>query len=95
MRLETFVISRDLKNIPYVVFEGAKKQVLTELINERYEGNNEIKLGIFFDYLNNPEATDRDLHECEREYLDYICSLEEEKSNDKKKIKKRKKGVNY
>ena len=96
MRLETFIISSDLKNIYYVGEKNAraKKQILTELINNRHEGNNEIILGIYFDYLNNPEATIEDLNECDREYLDYMCSLEEEKSNDKKKVKKRKKRVN-
>ena len=93
MRLETFIISSDLKNIYYVGEKNAraKKQILTELINNRHEGNNEIILGIYFDYLNNPEATIEDLNECDREYLDYMCSLEEVKLSDKKKVKIRKK----
>ena len=94
MRVERIAILIDLESIHKSVYAGAKKQILTELINERYEGNNEIILGIYFDYLNNPEATIEDLSKCDREYLDYMCSLEEEKSNDKKKVKKRKKRVN-
>ena len=64
-----------------------KKQVLIELISNRYEDNNEIKLGVYFDYLNNPEATNEDLDKCDKEYLDYMCSLEEAKLSNKKKVK--------
>ena len=93
--LEKIAISRDLENIHNcVAAEEKKQQALTKLINNRHEGNNEIKLGIYFDYLNNPEATIEDLNKCDREYLDYMCSLEEEKSSNKKKVKIRKKRVN-
>ena len=92
--LEKIAISRDLENIHNCVAAEKKQQALTKLINNRHEGNNEIKMGIYFDYLNNPEATIEDLNKCDREYLDYMCSLEEEKSSNKKKVKIRKKRVN-
>ncbi len=92
--LEKIAISRDLENIHGSVCASAKEQVLTELINNRYENNNEIKLRIYYDYLSNPCTTSEDLNKCDREYLDYMCSLEEEKSSNKKKVKIRKKRVN-
>ena len=85
--LEIIIILRDLASIHNCVDTEEKKQVLIELISNRYEDNNEIKLGVYFDYLNNPEATNEDLDKCDKEYLDYMCSLEEAKLSNKKKIK--------
>lgn len=85
--LEINIILRDLASIHNCVDTEEKKQVLIELISNRYEDNNEIKLGVYFDYLNNPEATNEDLDKCDKEYLDYMCSLEEAKLSNKKKIK--------
>ena len=85
--LEINIILRDLASIHNCVDTEEKKQVLIELISNRYEDNNEIKLGVYFDYLNNPEATNEDLDKCDKEYLDYMCSLEEEKLSNKKKVK--------
>ena len=85
--LEINIILRDLASIHNCVDTEEKKQVLIELISNRYEDNNEIKLGVYFDYLNNPEATNEDLDKCDKEYLDYMCSLEEVKLSNKKKIK--------
>ena len=92
--LEINIILRDLASIHNCVDTEEKKQVLIELISNRYEDNNEIKLGVYFDYLNNPEATNEDLDKCDKEYLDYMCSLEEVKLSDKKKVKIRKKEIN-
>ena len=89
--LEINIILRNLASIHNCVDVEEKKQVLTDLISNRYEDNNEIKLGVYFDYLNNPEATNKDLDKCDREYLDYMCSLEEVKSSNNKKEKKIKK----
>lgn len=85
--LEKRAISRDLENIHNCVDTEDKKQVLIELISNRYEDNNEVKLGVYFVYLNNPEATNEDLDKCDKEYLDYMCSLEEAKLSNKKKVK--------
>lgn len=85
--LEINIILRNLASIHNCVDTEEKKQVLIELISNRYEDNNEIKLGVYFDYLNNPEATNEDLDKCDKEYLDYMCSLEEEKLSNKKKVK--------
>lgn len=85
--LEINIILRNLASIHNCVDTEEKKQVLIELISNRYEDNNEIKLGVYFDYLNNPEATNEDLDKCDKEYLDYMCSLEEAKLSNKKKIK--------
>ena len=85
--LEINIILRDLASIHNCVDTEEKKQVLIELISNRYEDNNEIKLGVYFDYLNNSEATNEDLDKCDKEYLDYMCSLEEAKLSNKKKIK--------
>lgn len=85
--LEINIILRDLASIHNCVDTEEKKQVLIELISNRYEDNNEIKLGVYFDYLNNPEATNEDLDKCDKEYLDYMCSLEEAKLSNKKKVK--------
>lgn len=92
--LEINIILRDLASMHNCVDTEAKKQVLIELISNRYEDNNEVKLGVYFDYLNNPEATNEDLDKCDKEYLDYMCSLEEVKLSDKKKVKIRKKEIN-
>lgn len=85
--LEINIILRDLASIHNCVDTEEKKQVLIELISNRYEDNNEVKLGVYFDYLNNPEATNEDLDKCDKEYLDYMCSLEEAKLSNKKKVK--------
>lgn len=85
--LEINIILRDLASIHNCVDIEDKKQVLIELISNRYEDNNEVKLGVYFDYLNNPEATNEDLDKCDKEYLDYMCSLEEAKLSNKKKVK--------
>ncbi len=85
--LEINIILRDLASIHNCVDIEEKKQVLIELISNRYEDNNEVKLGVYFDYLNNPEATNEDLDKCDKEYLDYMCSLEEAKLSNKKKVK--------
>lgn len=85
--LEINIILRNLASIHNCVDAEEKKQVLIELISNRYEDNNEVKLGVYFDYLNNPEATNEDLDKCDKEYLDYMCSLEEAKLSNKKKIK--------
>lgn len=85
--LEINIILRDLASIHNCVDTEEKKQVLIEIISNRYEDNNEIKLGVYFDYLNNPEVTNEDLDKCDKEYLDYMCSLEEAKLSNKKKIK--------
>ena len=85
--LEINIILRDLASIHNCVDTEEKKQVLKELISNRYEDNNEVKLGVYFDYLNNSEATSKDLNKCDREYLDYMCSLEEAKLSNKKKVK--------
>ena len=85
--LEINIILRNLASIHNCVDTEEKKHVLIELISNRYEDNNEIKLGVYFDYLNNPEATNEDLDKCDKEYLDYMCSLEEAKLSNKKKIK--------
>ena len=85
--LEINIILRNLASIHNCVDAEEKKQVLIELISNRYEDNNEVKLGVYFDYLNNPEATNEDLDKCDKEYLDYMCSLEEVKLSNKKKIK--------
>lgn len=85
--LEINIILRDLASIHNCVDTEDKKQVLIELISNRYEDNNEVKLGVYFDYLNNSETTSEDLKECDKEYLDYMCSLEEAKLSNKKKIK--------
>lgn len=85
--LEINIILRDLASIHNCVDAEEKKQVLIELISNRYEDNNEVKLGVYFDYLNNPEATNEDLDKCDKEYLDYMCSLEEAKLSNKKKVK--------
>ncbi len=85
--LEINIILRDLASIHNCVDTEDKKQVLIELISNRYEDNNEVKLGVYFDYLNNPEATNEDLDKCDKEYLDYMCSLEEAKLSNKKKVK--------
>lgn len=85
--IEINIILRDLASIHNCVDTEEKKQVLIELISNRYEDNNEIKLGVYFDYLNNPEATNEDLDKCDKEYLDYMCSLEEAKLSNKKKVK--------
>ena len=92
--LEINIILRDLASMHNCVDTEEKKQVLIELISNRYEDNNEVKLGVYFDYLNNPEATNEDLDKCDKEYLDYMCSLEEVKLSDKKKVKIRKKEIN-
>lgn len=85
--LEINIILRDLASIHNCVDIEDKKQVLIELISNRYEDNNEVKLGVYFDYLNNPEATNEDLDKCDKEYLDYMCSLEDAKLSNKKKVK--------
>lgn len=85
--LEINIILRNLASIHNCVDAEEKKQVLIELISNRYEDNNEVKLGVYFDYLNNPEATNEDLDKCDKEYLDYMCSLEEAKLSNKKKVK--------
>lgn len=85
--LEINIILRDLASIHNCVDAEENKQVLIELISNRYEDNNEVKLGVYFDYLNNPEATNEDLDKCDKEYLDYMCSLEEAKLSNKKKVK--------
>lgn len=85
--LEINIILRDLASIHNCVDTEDKKQVLIELISNRYEDNNEVKLGVYFDCLNNPEATNEDLDKCDKEYLDYMCSLEEAKLSNKKKVK--------
>mgnify|MGYP001063396879 FL=1 len=85
--LEINIILGDLASIHNCVDIEEKKQVLIELISNRYEDNNEVKLGVYFDYLNNPEATNEDLDKCDKEYLDYMCSLEEAKLSNKKKVK--------
>ena len=85
--LEINIILRNLASIHNCVDAEEKKQVLIELISNRYEDNNEVKLGVYFDYLNNPEATNEDLDKCDKEYLDYMCSLEEAKLSNKKKLK--------
>ena len=82
--LEINIILRNLASIHNCVDAEEKKQVLIELISNRYEDNNEVKLGVYFDYLNNPEATNEDLDKCD---IDYMCSLEEAKLSNKKKVK--------
>lgn len=47
----------------------------------------EIKLRVYFDYLNNSNSTDEDLKRCDYEYLNYMCYLENAKSKSKVKTR--------
>ena len=83
----------DLKNIcKYVpdsflrkLYFGGKIATLKYLIKNREIDINEIRLRIYFDYLNNPNSTEEDLEKCNKEYIRYVFMLYGEKNKDGEK----------
>ena len=81
----------DLKNIckyvPYSflrkLYFGEKTATLKYLIKNREIYINEIRLRIYFDYLNNPNSTKEDLEKCNEEYIRYVFMLYGEKNKAK------------
>ena len=78
------------------LYFGKKTDTLRYLIKNREIDINEIRLRIYFDYLNNSNSTEEDLEKCNEEYIRYVSMFygeknkdEEDKNNGKvKKIQK-------
>ena len=64
----------------YNVYE--KSSILKYLIENRELGINEIRLRIYFDYLNNPNSTEEDLEKCNEEYIRYVSMYYGEKDQE-------------
>ena len=80
----------DLKHIGEKVKEsffnklyfGEKDDTLKYLIENREIDINEIRLRIYFDYLNNPNSTEEDLEKCNEEYIRYVSMFYGEKNKN-------------
>ena len=80
----------DLKHIGEKVKEsffnklyfGEKDDTLKYLIENREIDINEIRLRIYFDYLNNPNSTEEDLEKCNKEYIRYVSMFYGEKNKN-------------
>ena len=59
-----------------------KSSTLKYLIKNRELGINEIRLRIYFDYLNNPNSTEEDLEKCNKEYIRYVSMFYGEKNKN-------------
>ena len=59
-----------------------KSSTLKYLIENRELGINEIRLRIYFDYLNNPNSTEEDLEKCNEEYIRYVSMFYGEKNKN-------------
>ena len=77
------VIGEKLKNsfLNKLYFER-KNYTLKYLIKNKELDINEIRLRIYFDYLNNPNSTEEDLEKCNEEYIRYISMFYDEKNKD-------------
>ena len=70
-----------------------KTDTLEYLIENREIDINEIRLRIYFDYLNNPNSTEEDLEKCNEKYIRYISMFYDEKNKgeeDKNNVKVKK-----
>ena len=80
----------DLKHIGEKVKESffnklyfvEKDDTLKYLIKNRKIDINEIRLRIYFDYLNNPNSTEEDLEKCNEEYIRYVSMFYGEKNKN-------------
>ena len=59
-----------------------KTDTLEYLIENREIDINEIRLRIYFDYLNNPNSTEEDLEKCNEKYIRYLSMFYGEKNKD-------------
>ena len=64
----------------YNVYE--KSSILKYLIENRELGINEIRLKIYFDYLNNQNSTIEELEKCNEEYIRYVSMYYGEKDQE-------------
>ena len=67
------------------LYFGEKDDTLKYLIKNREIDINEIRLRIYFDYLNNPNSTEEDLEKCNEEYIRYISMFYDEKNKNEEK----------
>ena len=77
------VISEKVKNsfLNKLYFER-KNYTLKYLIKNKELDINEIRLRIYFNYLNNPNSIEEDLEKCNEEYIRYISMFYDEKNKD-------------
>ena len=64
------------------LYFGEKDATLKYLIKNREIDINEIRLRIYFDYLNNPNSTEKDLEKCNEEYIRYVSMFFGEKNKN-------------
>ena len=91
-KIELYLIplDKDLKWLGEVIkksflnklYFGEKDDTLKYLIENREIDINEIRLRIYFDYLNNPNSTGMDLEKCNEEYIRYVFMYYGEKNKD-------------
>ena len=64
------------------LYFGKKTDTLEYLMGNRELDINEIRLRIYFDYLNNPNSTEDDLEKYNEEYIRYVSMFYGEKNKD-------------
>lgn len=72
------------------IHNSDKSDTIKYLIENKTENNNDIKLGIYFSYLNCFNTSHIELIEFDKEYLEYMCFVESQKApfkNYGKKVK--------
>lgn len=78
------------------IHNSDKSDTIKYLIENKNENNNDIKLRIYFSYLNCFNTSHVELIEFDKEYLEYICFVESQKApfkNYGKKVKIKKLGI--
>lgn len=78
------------------IHNSDKSDTIKYLIENKNENNNDIKLRIYFSYLNCFNTSHVDLIEFDKEYLEYMCFVESQKApfkNYGKKVKIKKLGI--
>lgn len=78
------------------IHNSDKSDTIKYLIENKNENNNDIKLRIYFSYLNCFNTSHVELIEFDKEYLEYMCFVESQKApfkNYGKKVKIKKLGI--
>lgn len=78
------------------IHNSDKSDTIKYLIENKNENNNDIKLRIYFSYLNCFNTSHVELIEFDKEYLEYMCFVESQKApfkNHGKKVKIKKLGI--
>lgn len=78
------------------IHNSDKSDTIKYLIENKTENNNDIKLRIYFSYLNCFNTSHIELIEFDKEYLEYMCFVESQKApfkNYGKKVKIKKLGI--